>query len=86
MPEASQSVLIATDDLSDELTLLDILDHVLNKGVVIRGNLVISLAGIDLVYVGLDVILTSVETALQHMNIASGAARQVLAPRPKAGE
>jgi hypothetical protein len=39
----------------------------LNQGVILRGNLVISLAGVDLVYVGLDVILTSVETAMRHM-------------------
>jgi hypothetical protein len=32
---------------------------------------VISLAGVDLVYVGLDVILTSIETALRHINAAS---------------
>jgi hypothetical protein len=50
-----------------EVSLLDILDHVLNSGVVIHGNLVISLAGVDLVYVGLNVILTSIETALRHL-------------------
>jgi hypothetical protein len=36
---------------------------------------VISLAGVDLVYVGLDVILTSVETALRHMGAASQGAK-----------
>ena len=54
-------------DSNDDLSLLDILDHILTQGVVLRGNLVISLAGVDLVYLGLDVILTSVETALKHM-------------------
>ncbi|HTM43023.1 MAG TPA: gas vesicle protein [Terriglobales bacterium] len=53
----------------DEVSLLDILDHVLNAGVVIHGSLVISLAGVDLVYVGLNVVLTSVETALRHMRL-----------------
>jgi hypothetical protein len=47
----------------DEASLLDILDHVLNAGVVIRGTVVISLAGVDLIYLGLNVLLTSVETA-----------------------
>ena len=61
------TVIFAADDPGDELSLLDILDHVLNQGVVLRGNLIISLAGVDLVYVGLDVILTSVETALRHI-------------------
>jgi len=61
-------VVFAGNDLDDEMTLVDLLDHVLNQGVILRGNLVISLAGVDLIYVGLDVILTSVETALRHMN------------------
>jgi hypothetical protein len=68
---ASNAVVFTGDDPSDEMTLLDILDHVLNKGVVLRGNIIISLAGVDLVYLGLDVILTSVETALKHVNAAA---------------
>ncbi len=51
----------------DEISLLDILDHVLNSGVVIHGSIVISLAGVDLVYLGLNVILTSIETALRNI-------------------
>ena len=47
----------------DDVSLVEILDHVLNAGVVIHGSVVISLAGVDLVYLGLNVILTSVETA-----------------------
>ena len=53
----------------DEVSLLEILDHVLNAGVVIHGSLVISLAGVDLVYLGLNVVLTSVETALSSLQI-----------------
>ena len=77
MPEATNSVLITGTDAGDETSLLDILDHVLNAGVIIRGNLVISLAGVDLVYVGLDVILTSVETAFKHMQIEAKAPRRL---------
>ena len=50
-----------------EYSLLDILDHVLNSGVVVHGSVVISLAGVDLVYLGLNAVLTSVETALKHI-------------------
>jgi len=60
-----------------DVSLLDILDHVVNSGVVIHGSIVISLAGVDLVYVGLNVILTSVETALRHLN--ADAARRLQA-------
>jgi hypothetical protein len=65
--EQAGKIIFSGDDAENETSLLDILDHVLNQGVILRGNLVISLAGVDLVYVGLDVILTSVETAMRHM-------------------
>jgi hypothetical protein len=47
---------------SKEITLLEILDRVLDKGVVISGDMVISVADIDLIYLGLKVLLSSVET------------------------
>jgi hypothetical protein len=68
MSATTNAVVFTGDDPGDEMTLLDILDHVLNQGVVLRGNVIISLAGVDLVYLGLDVILTSVETALRHVS------------------
>lgn len=70
MSAPTNAVVFAGDDPNDDLTLLDLLDHVLNKGVILRGNLVISLAGVDLLYLGLDVILTSIETAMRHMTAA----------------
>lgn len=51
----------------NDISLLEILDHVLNSGVVIQGSIVISLAGVDLIYIGASVVLTSVETALKHL-------------------
>jgi hypothetical protein len=47
---------------SKEVTLLEILDRVLDKGVVISGDIVISVADVDLIYLGLKVLLSSVET------------------------
>jgi hypothetical protein len=44
-------------------TLSEVLDRVLNKGAVVTGEVVISVAGVDLLYLGLNVVLTSVETA-----------------------
>jgi gas vesicle structural protein len=46
-----------------ELSLLETLDHVLNRGLVIAGEITISVADIDLVFLGLNVLLSSVETA-----------------------
>ena len=54
------------DDAVDErenCSLCEVLDRVLNKGTVIVGDVTISVADIDLVYLGLQVILCSVETA-----------------------
>jgi hypothetical protein len=51
----------------EEVSLLEVLDHVLNAGVVIQGSIVISVAGVDLIYLGLNAVLTSVETALKHI-------------------
>jgi hypothetical protein len=43
--------------------IADLLDRALNKGVVLYGEATISLAGIDLMYVGLKVLVSSLETA-----------------------
>jgi gas vesicle structural protein len=51
-----------------EIALIDILDVILDKGVAIRGDLVISIAGVDLVYLDLRVLICSVETLVQHKN------------------
>lgn len=59
-----------TGSAEEDISLLEIIDHVLNAGVVIHGSLVISVAGVDLVYVGLNVVLTSVETALRSIATA----------------
>lgn len=53
-----------------ELALSDLLDRALNKGVVIWGEATISLAGVDLVYVGLKVLVGSVEAA-ERMRVAA---------------
>ena len=68
--EPSGSLMIVGEDGESEVSLLDILDHVLNAGVVIHGSIMISLAGVDLVYLGLNVVLTSVETARRTMSTA----------------
>ena len=47
----------------EEVTLLELLDRVLDKGVVLSGDITLSVADVDLVYVGLRVLLSSVEAA-----------------------
>lgn len=45
-------------------SLCELLDRVLNTGVVAMGEVVISVAGVDLIYLNVNLLLTSVETAL----------------------
>lgn len=45
-----------------DISLLDTLDHVLGRGLVISGDVTISVADVDLIYLGLNVLLGSIET------------------------
>ena len=49
-------------DEDEELSLLETLDHVLDRGLVIAGEVTIAVADVDLVYLGLNLLLGSVET------------------------
>ncbi len=48
---------------SERLSLCETLDRVLNKGAVVAGEVTISVANIDLIYLGLKVMISSVQTA-----------------------
>lgn len=54
---------LSTADKNDNITLVDALDKVLEKGAVINGDIVIRMADVDLVFLGLRLILTSVSKA-----------------------
>ena len=49
---------------SSEATLLDIVDNVLSKGVVLSGDLTIALAQVDLVYARLSLLLCAADRVL----------------------
>jgi hypothetical protein len=51
---------------TEQLVLGDLLNHVLDKGVVIGGTVTIAVADIDLVVLDLRLLLSSVETAIRH--------------------
>ena len=46
-----------------QVTLLETLDRLLNRGVVVAGDVTLSVADVDLIYLGLRLLLSSVETA-----------------------
>ena len=47
-----------------DATLLDLVDHVLNKGVVLDGEVVLGVAGVDLVYLRLTALLCAADRIL----------------------
>ena len=49
---------------SSEVSLLDTVDNLLNRGVVLTGEVVIGLAGIDLIYLQLSAILCAADRIL----------------------
>ncbi|MBI3078579.1 MAG: gas vesicle protein [Deltaproteobacteria bacterium] len=49
--------------LRRQVTLLETLDRLLNRGIVIAGDLTLSVGDVDLIYLGLRLLLCSVETA-----------------------
>jgi hypothetical protein len=51
---------------TEQLILGDLLNHVLDKGVVISGSVTISIADVDLLVVDLRLLLTSMETSIKH--------------------
>jgi gas vesicle structural protein len=62
--EMSFDQLIVSEEWEEtDLSLLETLDHVLNRGLVIAGEITISVADIDLIFVGLNVLVSSIETA-----------------------
>ncbi|HEX6808594.1 MAG TPA: gas vesicle protein [Gemmatimonadaceae bacterium] len=50
----------------DRLVLGDLLNHVLDKGIVISGDVTIAVADIDLIRVGLGIYITAIQSELDH--------------------
>jgi hypothetical protein len=58
-PAVADQVLDATDS-----TILDLLDHLLNKGVMMNADVTLGVAGIDLIYLRLSSILCAADRVL----------------------
>lgn len=52
-------------DNEEHVTLCEALDRVLNKGAVVAGEITISVANVDLIYLGVQLVITSIESARQ---------------------
>jgi hypothetical protein len=56
---------VSEELVHQDVALVDLIDRLLGSGVVIAGDITLSVAGIDLVYVGLRALVSSVATAEQ---------------------
>jgi gas vesicle structural protein len=65
------SVARATRDR--EVSLLDLIDRLLDGGVVIHGDITLAVADVDLLYVGLRAMVASVETIERELGVSLSA-------------
>ena len=49
----------------EELSLLETLDHLLDRGVVIAGEATISIGDVDLLYLGLNIVLANMDAVIR---------------------
>jgi hypothetical protein len=66
------------------VTLLELLDRIIDKGVMVKGEILLSVADIDLIYLNLGLLLSSVKTVVQAANVDGN--RQVSLQRELLGE
>lgn len=59
-PHADSDLILGSEDAS----LLDVVDNVLNKGVVLSGDITIALAQVDLIYARLSLLLCAADRVL----------------------
>ncbi|HET9777208.1 MAG TPA: gas vesicle protein K, partial [Gemmatimonadaceae bacterium] len=75
---------VSLDDLlgDSRVDLSEVLSHVLDKGVVLKGEVMLAVADIDLIRLDLGLLLTAVETALRRPRVAGARTLGLAAPRP----
>jgi hypothetical protein len=65
-----------------ESTLLDLLDNLLNKGVMANGDVTLGVAGIDLIYLRLSALLCAADRVLPKTSVPAAARRPRRRGRP----
>jgi hypothetical protein len=58
------------DLLGPEWSIADLVDHLLHRGVCVKGNITISIAGIDLMTLGLQLVFASTVTLARRTEAA----------------
>jgi hypothetical protein len=61
---------------ANQTSVLDLLDHVLNKGVMATGDVTLGVAGVDLIYLRLSALLCAVDRVMPRDPKKSSRSRQ----------
>ena len=64
------------------IELSEVLNHILDKGVVLKGEVMLAVADIDLIQLDLGLLLTAVESAIRQPRVAGARTLGLAAPRP----
>ena len=66
-PESRPRPGSAWEEEEEHLSLCEALDRILTKGAVVSGEVLVSVADVDLLYLGLQLVITSIEGARRHI-------------------
>jgi len=78
---------VSLDDIFGEprVELSEVLNHILDKGVVLKGEVMLAVADIDLIRLDLGLLLTAVESATRVPRVAGARSLGLAAPRAESG-
>jgi hypothetical protein len=65
-----------------EIALIDLIDRLLDGGVVIHGDITLAVADVDLLYVGLRALVASVQTMERDLGVSPSARGAALGAGP----
>jgi len=74
---------VSLDDIFGEprIELAEVLNHILDKGVVLKGEVMLAVADIDLIQLDLGLLLTAVESATRRPRVSGARTLGLAAPR-----
>jgi hypothetical protein len=64
--ERSEESLLSPVSSRDRLSIVDIVDRILDKGLVINGDITVSLVGTELLSLRINLVIASIETAKRY--------------------
>jgi hypothetical protein len=78
-----REIAVSLDDIFGEprIELAEVLNHILDKGVVLKGEVMLAVADIDLIQLDLGLLLTAVESATRRPRVSGARTLGLAAPR-----